>query len=248
MTTVVTTTIISPMEQYLIYPILSLQIHLNNVVFYLQMAAFISIAIAVPKINNTNNVVANWWGIQNESLYHTILAMVTNMISKSHTIYFPLLYTLFHIIQFSNQLGMQPYTSTVTVEQVMTLSLSWTLCIGIMIIGFTTHGLYLQAGFIPAGTPQALVLVMQALEIQAYLIKILSLGQRLAINLTTGHVLIKVIISSLWGAYLKGTSLFVQVFPLFQLSLFMALELLIAYQQAYIFVFIVCLTFKDWTS
>jgi hypothetical protein len=47
----------------------------------------------------------------------------------------------------------------------------------------------------------------------------------LAINLTTGHVLIKVIISFVYGAYLKGTSLFFLALPIAILALFGALEI-----------------------
>jgi len=48
---------------------------------------------------------------------------------------------------------MVPYSSTPTVEIVMTLSLSFTLLFGTLFIGFMTHRLYLLAAFLPAGTP-----------------------------------------------------------------------------------------------
>jgi len=48
---------------------------------------------------------------------------------------------------------MIPYSSTPTVEIVMTLTMSFTLLMGILIIGFATHKVLLLAAFIPAGTP-----------------------------------------------------------------------------------------------
>lgn len=86
---------------------------------------------------------------------------------------------------------------------------------------------------------------MVFLETIAAATKVISLGLRLAINLTTGHVLVKTILGFIYSAYLEGTSLFVLLLPLGLLALFLALEILIAYLQAYIFVFIVCLTLKD---
>lgn len=61
----------------------------------------------------------------------------------------------------------------------------------------------------------------------------------------TGHILAKVCVGFIWVAYLKGTSLLVLTLPLLLLTMFLGLELLIAYLQAYIFTFITCITIKD---
>jgi F0F1-type ATP synthase membrane subunit a len=50
--------------------------------------------------------------------------MIEDFIGKDKTIYFPLIYTIFHVVLFSNLLGLIPYSSTATVEIVMTLSIS----------------------------------------------------------------------------------------------------------------------------
>lgn len=104
-----------------------------------------------------------------------------------------------------------------------------TLLFGILIIGFLSHKQYLFAAFLPAGTPLGLVPLMIALEVLAYGTRALSLGLRLAVNMITGHILVKVIVGFIWAAYLKGTSLLVLSLPLLLLTLFLALELLIAY-------------------
>jgi len=46
--------------------------------------------------------------------------MVTNYINPKLVIYFPLIYTLFTVILFSNLIGMIPYSTTPTVEIVLT--------------------------------------------------------------------------------------------------------------------------------
>jgi len=56
---------------------------------------------------------------------------------------------------------------------------------------------------------------MIALETLAYFIKVISLGLRLAINLTTGHVLVKTLVGFIWTAYLKGSSIIILALPLF---------------------------------
>jgi len=53
-----------------------------------------------------------------------------------------------------------PYGTTSTVEIVMTLTMSFTLLMGILCIGFMTHKILLLAAFLPAGTPLGLLPVM----------------------------------------------------------------------------------------
>lgn len=233
----------SPKEQYIIYPVLSLNITITNVIFYLIIAGFITIqkgrGVAKGKI------ISNNWGILSESLFRTILLKIENFVGPKYTKYLPLFYTIFHLVLFSNLLGLVPYSSTPTVEIIMTLSIAFTQLIGILIIGFLTHQLRLLAIFLPGGTPLGLILLKVALEIIAYIFRTLSLGLRLAINLITGHILAKVCVGFIWKGYIKGVSYFILAIPLLLLTVFLALEILIAYLQAYIQIFITILTLKD---
>ena len=236
----------SPMEQFVIYPVFSLDLSLgpliNNVVLAFSTAGLITWAISLsykPVIGSTA------MGVFHESLFMTILSMLENYVGRNYGTYLPLLYTIFFLILFSNLLGMTAYSTTATVEIIMTLSLSFSLLAGILILGVRTHKSYLFAAFLPAGTPLALVPFMTLLETVAFVIKILSLGLRLAINLTTGHVLVKTILGFMWDGYLGGTSIIILALPLSILVLFLGLEILICYLQSYIFVFIVCITMKD---
>jgi F-type H+-transporting ATPase subunit a len=63
----------------------------------------------------------------------------------------------------------------------------------------------------------------------------------------TGHILAKVCVGFIWVAYLKLniTWSILLSLPLLLLTLFLGLEILIAYLQAYIFTFITCITIKD---
>lgn len=237
-------TIQSPMEQFEIYPQLSFGLTLNNVIFYFFLGASLSILLCFIGLYG-KNLLPNAYGITHESLYRTLLQMVDNFIGRSKLIYLPMIYTIFHLILFCNLQGMVPYSTTSTVEIVMTLSLSFTFLIGVLILGFLSHKLYLQAAFLPAGTPLFLIPAMIIQEILAYITRTLSLGLRQAVNMITGHILVKVCIGLIWVAYLNGTSLLFLSLPLFLLTLFLALEQQIAYLQAYIFTFITCITFKD---
>jgi F-type H+-transporting ATPase subunit a len=230
----------SPMEQYVIYPIFSLNFVINNVIFYLLLAALLTLLLG--KGIKKGNILSNSWGIISESLFRTILLKIENFVGPKFSIYLPLFYTIFHIVLFSNLLGLVPYSTT---ELVKTLSIAFTLLKGLLLVGFLTHKLYLLAIFLPAGTPLALIPLMVALEVIAYIFRTISLGLRLAINLITGHLLLKVCIGFVWLGYIKGTSFFILAIPLILLTVFLALEILIAYLQAYILIFITIVTLKD---
>jgi F-type H+-transporting ATPase subunit a len=81
---------------------------------------------------------------------------------------------------------------------------------------------------------------MVPLEIVAYITRTLSLGLRLGVNIITGHILVKVCIS--FAANMSNLLLFL---PLGFTIIFLALEILIAYLQAYIYIFIISITLKD---
>jgi F-type H+-transporting ATPase subunit a len=234
---------ISPMEQFVIYPIKSLNIVINNVILYFLFAALLIILFNATL--SKGKVLSNNWGILTESFFRTILLKIENFAGPKKSIYLPLFYTIFHLVLFSNFLGLIPYSTTPTVEFVITLSLAFTLLIGLLFIGFLTHKLYIFALFLPSGTPLALVPLMVVLEVFAYIFRTLSLGLRLAINLITGHLLLKVCIGFVWLGYIKGTSLFILAIPLLLLTAFLSLEILIAYLQAYILIFITIITLKD---
>jgi F-type H+-transporting ATPase subunit a len=233
----------SPMEQYEIYSVFSMNLILNQINIYMLIVTLMLVSLAFTTSNS--KLITNWWGILNESLYKTILSMVTSYINVKSVIFLPMIYTIFHFILFSNLVGMIPYSSTPTVEIIMTLTLAFTILIGVLIMGFFSHKLYLFAVFLPAGTPLPLIFLMVPLEILAYLTRTLSLGLRLAVNLITGHILGKVLISFIWLAYLNNVSFIILTLPLLLVSLFLSLELLIAYLQAYIFTFITCITIRD---
>jgi F-type H+-transporting ATPase subunit a len=185
------------------------------------------------------------WGILSESLFRTVLNMLESFVSPKASIFLPLFYSISQIILFSNFLGLVPYSSTPTVEIVLTLSFSFTLIIGFAILGFLTHRFYLLSMFLPGGTPLGLVPLMVALEVNAYLSRTLSLGLRLAINLITGHTLCKVVAGFLWLGHLNNANLFILGLGVFLLTIFLCLEVLVAYLQCYIFLFISLLTLKD---
>lgn len=230
------------MEQYEQFPIVGINVVLNNAIIYLILASQI---IPVQSRLNKEEIIPTNWGIVNETLYRSVLTMVHNYVGVRVSVYFPLIYTVFHQILFSNQIGMIPYSYTPTVQLILTQAQGVTLQFGILIQGFIRHKWQLFGFFTPAGIPMALVPQMVFIEILSYLTRTLSLGLRLSVNMITGHTLVKVFSGFIWQGFISGTSFLVLLLPQVILTVFQALEILIAYLQAYIFTVITCITLKD---
>ena len=89
----------SPKEQFIIYPIFNLNIIINNIIFFLLLAAFLTILFGN---NISNRVISNNWGILSESLFRTILLKIENFVGPKYSIYLPLFYTIIYMVLFSN--------------------------------------------------------------------------------------------------------------------------------------------------
>jgi F0F1-type ATP synthase membrane subunit a len=178
----------SPMEQFIIFPVFSLNMSITNVTLYLFIAFLVTLFFSglgflTRPIKGVKGgaslIVGSNYQLFSESLFHTILNMLETFIGGKHAIlYLPLFYSLFHLILFSNLLGLIPYSVTPTVELVLTLSFAITASVGFLLIGVITHKLYLLAIFLPAGTPNWLIPLMVGLEIIAYISRTVSLGLR----------------------------------------------------------------------
>lgn len=238
----------SPMEQYNIYTVVPyIGQEINNVVFALILSQIQSITLLWVGISK-DEIKLSSWAVITETMYHTNLRIVSTYIGNNNRIYFPLLYTIFYLILFSNVLGLVPYSTTSTAEIVITLTITSTMQLGILIIGYQNQNTKLFAVLLPSGSPVPLIALMVLLELLAYMTKILSLGLRLSINMLVGHILAKVLVGFIWQGVVSAKGVFtfmLSLLPLVLLSVFLSQEILIAYLQAYIFVFILCLTFKD---
>ena len=209
------------MEQFSIFPIFNINFSYNNLNNLILLIVLLFILLSFI---TDNKLLSNSWNILNESLFCTIKNMISSYNGIKSLYYLPLIFTLFTFILISNLIGMIPYSQTITVEIVITLSIAFTLIIGIILYGFFSHGTYLFAIFLPTGTPLPLIFLMIPLEILAYITRTISLGLRLAVNLITGHILAKVIISFIWKGWLNNVSLFILAVPLFLVILFLSLE------------------------
>ena len=246
--------ILSPLNQFEIRDLLSLDapilssLHLSitNIWLYLTIG-FLFILVLSLLSTNYNNLVSNNWSIGQESLYATLHSIVINQInSKAGQIYFPFIYTLFIFILINNLIGMVPYSFASTSHFILTFALSFTIVLGATILGFQKHGLEFFSLLVPAGCPLALLPLLVLIEFISYLARNISLGLRLAANITAGHMLLNILSGFTYNIMSSGfIFFFLSLIPLAFIIAFSGLELAIAIIQAQVFVVLTSSYIKD---
>jgi F-type H+-transporting ATPase subunit a len=251
---IVSSEILSPLDQFEVRDLLSIDapilgnfhFSITNIGFYLTLGAFFILALNLLS-TNYNKIVSNNWSISQESLYATIHSIVTNQINpRNGQIYFPFIYTLFIFILINNLIGMIPYSFASTSHFVLTFSLSFTIVLGATILGFQKHGLEFFSLLVPAGCPLALLPLLVLIEFISYLARNISLGLRLAANITAGHMLLNILSGFVYNIMNAGFFyMILALIPLTFIIAFSGLEIGIALIQAQVFVVLTSSYIKD---
>lgn len=241
----------SPLEQFAILPIIPA--HLGSVYFSFTNSALIMIvgvglfcALLSMTLTQGGTLVPSHWQSVVEMVYEFVTALVDEQIGEKGQPYFPLIFTTFSFILICNLIGMIPYSFTATSHFIVTLGLALSLAIGMLIIGFATHGLHFFALLMPPGAPIALAPLLVLLELLSYVSKFISLGVRLGANMLAGHCLLKIIAGFAWTMLCTGGLLAVaSTGPFAVVFLLTGLELGIAMIQAYVFSMLLCIYLNE---
>jgi F-type H+-transporting ATPase subunit a len=196
--------------------------------------------------NNENKLIPSKWSISLESSFASINSIVRDQIGIHNEIYFPFVYSLFFFVLIANLIGNVPYNYTITSAIICSIGLSFTIFIGVTILGLSQHKIRFFSFFVPAGTPLALVPVLVLIEIISYVARAFSLGVRLFANIVAGHTLMKILSTFLFQMF--GSGLLFAVLTLVPFSIFIAivgLELAVSFIQAYVLTLLVCSYIKD---
>jgi len=250
----------SPLEQFEVVSLISLNapvvgylnLSLTNLALY-SLIVFLLVTglhLAFKGTNcgtlNDTKLIPSTWSIALESSFASINAIVREQIGLRNEIYLPFIYSLFFFIIIANLIGNTPYSFTITTSIVLSVGLSFTIFIGVTVIGLAKHGLHFFSFFIPSGTPLALVPLLVLIEVTSYLARALSLGVRLFANVTAGHTLLKILSTFLYQLF--SSSLVVAIFTLIPYSIFVALiglEIAVSIIQAYVFILLTSSYIKD---
>jgi ATP synthase subunit 6 len=244
----------SPLDQFKIAPLISIvvagvDLSFTNFLLASLLALFILQSyVFFIKDAKTNSFFAIPSGWQNliEKIYALVTQLLTDIISTKGEKYFPFLSVVFMLILTNNLIGLVPYSFTTTSYLTLTFFMSFSIFIGMNIIGFQKHGLEFFGLFLPSNTGFYLALMLVPIELVSFISKPVSLGVRLFINLMAGHTLLKVIVGFSWSMLLiENLTAIMFIIPLLVLVLLMGLELAVALIQAYVFATLTCIYLQE---
>jgi F-type H+-transporting ATPase subunit a len=182
-----------------------------------------------------------------ELLYEFVHRMCLDAIGEEGRKFFPLVFTIFSFILLGNLIGLFPYFFAFTSHIAVTLALALFVFVFSTGVGFYTHGFRFFKFFVPTGVPGWLLPLLVPIEIISYLSRPVSLSVRLFANITAGHVMWEVFAGFmlLLTASLGVVGAVAAIIPLGLNVALVALELLVAGLQAYVFAILTCLYLHD---
>src|SRR6202008_3990910 len=156
--------------------------------------------------------------------------------------FFPFVFTLFMFVLFANLIWLIPYSFKVTSQIIITAALALTVFLVVVGYGFWRNGLHFLNLFVPKGVPKAILPAIVLIEVLSFLSRPVSHSVRLFANMLAGHITLNV-----FGAFvvmLLGASAAIKalaVLPFLMTIGLEALELLVAFLQAYVFAMLTCM-------
>jgi len=170
-----------------------------------------------------------------EIAYEFVANTIRQTAGKDGMKFFPLIFSLFMLIAVSNIIGVIPYNFTIASHIIVTAALAFLVFFTVLIYGFYKNGLKFLK----------LPLVV-FIEIFSFFLRPISHSVRLFANMLAGHIALAVFASFI--PLLAGIGIvgyFGAVLPLGMVIALTALELLVAFLQAYVFTILTCIYIND---
>ena len=181
-----------------------------------------------------------------ELSYEFVADTIQSTAGKEGMKFFPFVMTLFMFILVANVIGLVPYTFTVTSHIIITASLALMVFLTVLVYGFWSHGLHFLKLFVPSGIPIYILPLIVFIEVLSFLSRPISHSVRLFANMLAGHITLKVFASFVTLLGGLGIAGWVgAVLPLGLVVALTALELLVAFLQAYVFAILTCIYLND---
>lgn len=229
----------------------------HNIAFT-NSAAFMVLILAVLWVfmlgGMKRALVPGRWQAAVETMTDFVANMIESNIGPKGRRFTPYVFSLFMFILAANLIGLFPLaiipglhaftvTSHITVTGVLAI-MSFSI---VLIVGFARHGFHFFSLFIPHGTPAPLVPLIFVIELVSFLVRPFSLGLRLFVAMTAGHILLDVFASFVIQGINSGTAIgpVVSILSFIMIIGVSALEILVAAIQAYVFALLTSLYLND---
>jgi F-type H+-transporting ATPase subunit a len=241
---------IDPIHQFALHPVVSIlvgghDVSLTNSGLYMLLAVALTCLLVAVGARGGSGVPGRLQAMA-EMSYEFIAGMVRSAAGETGMRFFPLVFAIFFFVLITNLLGFFPYTFSVTSQIIITAALALMVFLTVIIVGIKEHGLHFFKLFVPAGVPIYILPLVVAIEIISFLSRPVSHSVRLFANMLAGHITLNV-----FGAFvvmLLGASAAVKAIAVLPFAMTIgleALELLVAFLQAYVFAMLTCMYLND---
>jgi F-type H+-transporting ATPase subunit a len=241
---------IDPIHQFALHPVVSIQVaghdvSLTNSGLYMLLAVALACLLVALGARGGSGVPGRMQAMA-EMAYEFIAGMVRSAAGEAGMRFFPLVFCIFFFIVICNLIGIIPYSFTVTSQIIVTAAFALLVFFTVVIVGIKDHGLHFFKVFVPPDVPIYILPLVVAIEIFSFFVRPVSHSVRLFANMLAGHITLNVFGS--FVVMLLGAGALFKAFAvlpfLMTVGLF-ALELLVAFLQAYVFAMLTCMYLND---
>lgn len=181
-----------------------------------------------------------------EVTYEFVANMLRESAGSDGMRFFPFVFSLFSFILVANLLGLIPGFFTVTSHIIVTFALAMTVMVLVVGYGFWKHGFGFLRLFVPHGVPGYLLPLIVLIEVLSFISRPISLSVRLFANMLAGHITLEVFAGFIIMLGAFGIAGWLgAVLPFLLTVAIVALEVLIAFLQAYVFAMLTCMYLND---
>src|SRR5467141_2452514 len=242
---------IDPIHQFNIEPLFTIGHIGNQTIAITNSSLYMFLAVALISILMIGGVagrqlVPGRFQSMAEISYEFVASMIRSTAGAEGMKFFPLVFSLFMFICVSNLVGIIPYTFTVSSHIIVTAALALLVFFTVLIYGVYKNGLKFFKLFVPTGVPIYILPLVVFIEVISFFLRPVSHSVRLFANMLAGHIALKVFASfiAMLGALgILGWA--GAVLPLGLTMALTALELLVAFLQAYVFAILTCIYLND---
>lgn len=233
----------NPMEQFVVKPIIPLQIggvdvSFTNSALFMLLAVLTSTLLFAVCLRKRSLVPTIAQSVP-EMIYEFVSSLLRENVGVEGLKYFPFIFTMFLFVAFGNVLGLFPYAFTFTSHLTAVGSLSIIALLFNVCIGIKKKKLGWLRTFLPKGIPVALAPLIVPIEMISFLSKPFSLTVRLVANMTVGHIMLKIIAGFVAALGVLG------FIPILFNSCIVCFEIFIALLQAFIYTVLSCIYLGD---
>ena len=240
---------IDPIEQFHLNPIFTMGHIGNHEIAFTNSTAYMLLAVAIISIamlGAGRQLVPGRFQSVIELGYEFVANTIRTSAGSEGMKFFPLVFSLFMFIFVSNIVGIIPYTFTISSHIIVTFSLALLVFLTVIVYGFYKNGLKFFKLFVPSGIPIVIMPLVVLIEIISFFSRPISHSVRLFANMLAGHVTLKVFASFVTMLGALGTIGKVgALLPLGLTVALTALELMVAFLQAYVFTILTCIYLND---